>query len=103
MLVRGNIFDYRYSGSNNLLVNGAKCILNATDILKNYPQIEIKKRTTKKEKIAISDEYKEIYRVLLKESQNVNSLSRILDINISELNSKLILMEMERINSKRKW
>lgn len=102
----GDVRDFKYAGSNKLLVEGARCILNYEDVLKFYPDLEINKKKEKEKRIEIKDvprEYKDIYSKLIGKGKSIDELKRILNISISELNSKLILMEIERIHKKNKW
>lgn len=97
----GDVRDFRYEGSNKLLVEGANCILNYQDVLKFYPDLKIKiDRKEEKNLENIPNEYLEIYSLLIENEKSIDELKRILNISISELNSKLTLMEIERICEK---
>lgn len=95
-----DIDDYRFEGCNKLLVNGAKCILNYEDVLKEYDDLKLLRKKRKKDVFKynkIPREYLEIYSVLKNKRMDIDELKRCLNIPISELNSKLILMELERL------
>lgn len=87
-------------GTNELLKNGALLATNIDDILSkcNLP----KKLNTKEEfksessiKLKINKKYKYIYDVLEKQPLTTNEISKRLKMSINDLNSKLLLMEIE--------
>ena len=87
-------------GTNELLKNGALLATNIEDILSKCNLS--KKLNTKKEfesessiKLKIDKKYKYIYDVLEKQPLTTNEISKRLKISINELNSKLLLMEIE--------
>lgn len=97
-------------GTNKLLQEGAKIAIEYTDIIKELKkEDESEKQKPKKikkdvkpiqkikESIEIKEEYKPIYNLLLSNPRNINELSKILDINISKLNSILTFMQIEGI------
>ena len=45
--------------------------------------------------ITIKPEYNKIYEVIKNGTSNINQISRILDVDISTLSSKLLMMELE--------
>lgn len=97
----GSVSNLNYRGSNNLLVNGAKCILSAEDVLKEYEEFSGKEIHTNYEKaneentIEIPEEYKDIYENISNEPKTINQISIELKMPIHILSSKLTLMEME--------
>ena len=96
----GAAFNLNYKGSNNLLVNGAKCILSYKDILKEYKEFSNKINLEKdkdeiKETIKIPNEYIEIYKMVSDIPKSINQISIELKIPIQILSYKLTLMEME--------
>ena len=102
----GDMMDSRYSGSNKLLTDYAKCALSYEDIIKAYPDLEISPKKIKKnavDSINIPREYLNIYNKLADEGKSIDELKRILNISIGELNSKLTLMEIDRICKKGTW
>lgn len=99
-VVPGAVTSMNYKGSNNLLVQGAKCILNHKDILKNYKELyneeKIDAYTEKiEEEIEIPKEYLEIYKNISDVPKNINQIAKELEISISILSCKLTMMEME--------
>jgi DNA processing protein len=96
-------------GTNELLKKGAILVTNIEDIL-DYCNIEkkeiIKHTTDKKIKLKevknnsltiknVKKEYKEIYNILSEIPTNSNEIYKKTKIPINEINSKLLLMEME--------
>ena len=90
-------------GTNELLKKGAILTTCIEDILNvcNIPKIKIdinkKKLLNDKE---IKKEYQEIYCVLKHEPTNLNDICKKLKLSISDINSKLLFMEMDGIVKK---
>lgn len=97
-------------GTNKLLQEGAKIAIEYTDIIKElkkedesqkqkFKKTKNNAKTTEeiKEIKEIKEEYKPIYNLLLSNPKNINELSKVLDINISKLNSILTFMQIEGI------
>lgn len=87
-------------GTNELLKNGALLATNIDDILSkcNLPKKLNAKEEFKSEssiKLKINKKYKYIYDVLEKQPLTTNEISKRLKVSINELNSKLLLMEIE--------
>lgn len=84
-------------GTNNLIKNGAKLVTKTSDILKNYPELMMRKMKNIDKKI-IKEEYKNIYEVLL--FDNFLSVDEII-VKTGEATrnviTKLTLMEMENL------
>ena len=98
-----NIDDENYYGNNFLLANNSKCILSYKDVLKHYPSFynSINSETFQNnEKSNINKEYLEIYKNLTTLPIDINTLSKKLKLNISELQYKLTLMELEGLVEK---
>ena len=106
-------------GTNELLKNGALLATSVDDILQkcNLPKInldnlpkenkrinknlkKVKEKIVKEKPIKINKEYKDIYNILTDKPTNPNEICKALKQNISEINSKLLLMEMEGIIKK---
>lgn len=62
---------------------------------KKQKQYEEEGKNFKKKKIKVQKEYREIYELLSKTPKNINEIARTLNINISEVNMKLTMMEIE--------
>lgn len=62
---------------------------------KKQIQCEEERKNTKKKKIKVQKEYREIYELLSKTPINVDEIARTLSINIAEVNMKLTMMEIE--------
>lgn len=89
-------------GTNELLKKGAKLATNIEDILlecnipiikydEDITDVQIKENTKKK----VNKEYKKIYDILSDTPINSNEICKRLKITISEVNSKLLFMEMD--------
>lgn len=86
---------------NKLIKEGAILVTEVEDIINKYPEINFEKvkRKTKKEtkqhdNNLINDEYKEVYKILDKE-MHINDISKKLNIDINEINYKLMMLELE--------
>ena len=118
-----NISDVRYSGTNKLIQQGAKLITHPNDILCEYPyakRIEVKKPPEKREtrinrtepalkktetktneKIdTLEGQDREIVMLLTERNMQIDEISRTTNMPISELNTKLIMLEMKGIVKK---
>lgn len=81
---------------------GAKSVRNIKEEYRKLPkenkkqmQCEEERKNTKKKKIKVQKEYREIYELLSKTQINVDEIARTLSINIAEVNMKLTMMEIE--------
>lgn len=81
---------------------GTKLVNNIKEEYKDFSpkhkqQIENKKgrKEIKNKKIKIQKEYSKIYELVSESAMNVNELARALNIDISELNMKITIMEIE--------
>lgn len=109
--VPGRIEDKTGRGTNNLIRKGACILTDINEILielgeekmkiqvgeenKKQIQCEEERKNTKKKKIKVQKEYRKIYELLSKTPINVDEIARTLSINISEVNMKLTMMEIE--------
>lgn len=115
--VPGRIDDKTGRGTNNLIKKGACILTDINQILielgeekiqenektkikvreenKKQIQCEEERKNTKKKKIKVQKEYREIYELLSKTPINIDEISRTLNINIAEVNMKLTMMEIE--------
>lgn len=94
-------------GTNELLKKGAKLATNIEDILSecNIPiiqydeditEIQVKENMQKK----VNKEYKKIYDILSDTPINSNEICKKLKLAISEVNSKLLFMEMDGLTKR---
>jgi len=115
--VPGRIGDKTGRGTNNLIKKGACILTDINELLielgeekiqenektkikvreenKKQIQCEEERKNTKKKKIKVQKEYREIYELLSKTPINVDEIARTLSINIAEVNIKLTMMEIE--------
>lgn len=102
----GSVNDTKYAGNNELLTKGAICINSYKDVIKNLRKIYINlKIPTLKYKgtaknIAVPEEFKEIYYILKNSPQEINSIAKNSNLSLSEIQSKLTLMELENLIQK---
>ena len=93
--IPGNIDSIRSVGTNRLIMEGAIMVTNPMQIIKELYKgsnidININQKTEN-----IPTQYKEIYKQLIKEELTSDELSRILNLNINQINSVLTMMEIE--------
>lgn len=115
--VPGRIEDKTGRGTNNLIKKGACILTDINEILselgeekiqenekikmqvreenKKQIQCEEERKNTKKKKIKVQKEYREIYKLISKTPMNIDEIARTLSINIAEVNMKLTMMEIE--------
>ena len=89
-----NMDNENYFGNNLLLTQGAKCILSYKDVLKNYPNLQ-EKNFKPAASASITEEFKNIYSKITYAPIHINQLALKLQINLSELQYKLTLMELD--------
>lgn len=83
---------------NKLIKEGAFLVMQAEDIVMQYPEYGFKKQENNKRYIEefVEEEYKEIYDVLkYEEKTHINEISRIVKQNINEVTYKLMMLELE--------
>ena len=87
---------------NKLIQEGAMLVTKTEDIIEKYPELDLKKieiSKTEYQKLNgknIEPGFKEIYDVLsYEEPIHVNEISKKLQISISEINSKLMMLELD--------
>lgn len=82
---------------NKLIQNGAFLVTTVEDIVEKYPELKLKKIEVKKPKEKeIEPEFKEIYDILsFEKSIHINEIAKKLQQPISEINSKLMMLEID--------
>lgn len=85
--IPGNIDIKTSVGTNRLIQNGAKLVTTPRNILEELEEVVKEKR--------IEKEYQEIYNYLTDIPMNINILAKKCNISISELNQKLLIMEIK--------
>lgn len=95
-----NIGELRGWGTNLLIQEGAKIVLSPGDILEEYgikydKKEELEQIYEKKKKIKIKPEYKELYNLITESPIEINELDKKSKLDISELNQKITMMEIE--------
>ena len=95
-----NIGELRGWGTNLLIQEGAKLVLSPGDILEEYgikydKKEELEQIYEKKKKTEIKPEYKELYNLITEDPIEINELAKKSKLDISELNQKITMMEIE--------
>ena len=95
-----NIGELRGWGTNLLIQEGAKIVLSPGDILEEYgikydKKEELEQIYEKKKKIKIKPEYKKLYNLITEDPIEINELAKKSNLDISELNQKITMMEIE--------
>lgn len=88
--IPGNIDIKTSVGTNRLIQNGAKLVTTPKNILEELEEVVKEKR--------IEKEYQEIYNYLTDIPMNINILAKKCNISISELNQKLLIMEIKGLS-----
>lgn len=80
---------------NKLIQEGAFLVTNVENIIENYPELDLIKVEVQKEK-NVEPEFKEIYDILsYDEPIHINEIAKKLNLSISEINAKLMMLELE--------
>lgn len=115
--IPSSIYNSKGIGTNIMIKEGsAKAVTEVEDIIKDYPELNFKKREdfefknaiipakTKekskkkelhKEPIKVDEENLEVYNLLEAKPKDINEIARILNKPISEVTYKLMLLEIE--------
>lgn len=84
---------------NKLIKEGAFLVTEVEDITSKYPELKLKKKSTKKlkkESNSVNKEYEEIYNCLDNETViHINEISKKLNLSINEVSYKLMMLELE--------
>lgn len=86
-------------GTNRLLKRDGKLVTNANDILEYFNMKKMKQisidEIEKQVEIEIKPEYKKIYKIIQNGEIHINQISKEAKMSIAELNSQLLMMELE--------
>ena len=112
--VPGSIFEPNYEGSNRIIQQYAKLVTKAYDVIEEYPYAKkteiVEKSEASKEEVAknktvnieenekfknLSDDEKKIVSLLMNNDMLLDELSRRLNVEVSEMNVKMTLLEMK--------
>lgn len=93
----GNINNYQSKGTNKLIKEGAKILLDINDIIEElkykYPLESIKEKVELKE--ALSSEEMRVYEIIKQEPIHVDLITYRSGMNISDLNTILTVLELK--------
>lgn len=110
-----NITDTNFLGTNKIIQQGAKLINGATDIINEYPYAEkvapktvknsntnppIQKTVDESKYSKLNEFEKQIIDILKKSDMQIDELSREMKRNVSEINTKLIMLEVKGLVKK---
>jgi len=93
--VPGNVYSSVSIGTNNLIKSGAIPTTNAEDIIKTLDLNQITNYIENKKIIPDSPEEEKILKYINHEPIHINDIARVLNINITIINSTLAIMEMK--------
>ncbi len=86
-------------GTNRLLKRDGILVTNVNDILEYYNKSKVKQISIEeienKKQIQVKPEYEKVYKIIKEGPIHINKISKESGINISELNSLLLMMELE--------
>lgn len=107
--VPADIFNADSAGANKLIKQGAKPVTTADDIINEYPYLEIvplsEKKTEEKQRdklkaldlSALNDLQTKIVKELNNEPLHIDEISRITGVASFEINSELVMLELQGI------
>lgn len=102
--VPGSMFDLGHRGTNMLIQHGAKLVMDADDILCEYPYLKpAERKPAKPEKIGTQENTPmdpsglegRIIALLKDGERDIDSVIRELEIDAAEMNSTLIMLEIQ--------
>ena len=83
-------------GSNNLIVNGEKCVRNAKDVLKFYSLMNNEEKTLeKKNSLNISPELLKVYKLLSKRGKSIDEICSKINMPASKVMASLTLLTIQ--------
>ena len=95
-----NITDTNFLGTNKIIQQGAKLINGAADIPKKVKSEPIQKTVDDSKYSKLNEFEKQIIDILKKSDMQIDELSRELKRNVSEINTKLIMLEVKGLVKK---
>ena len=96
--IPGNLDNSKSQGTNNLIKKGAKLVTSAQDIAECYDFLYKRKKIILDKTLDlddVNDEYKPIYKHITNIPIDINDISRLSGINISEIMSKVTMLEID--------
>ena len=103
---------------NRLIKEGAFLVTEVEDVIKQYPELKLKKielnkkcNIKSKKEVVVNEECRDVYECLDNEKIiHINEISKRLNLSISEVSYKLMMLELDDIvvslpgnNYKKKW
>ncbi len=106
-VIPAGIFEYGFEGSNNLIRQGAKIVTCAEDVIREYPYIDldaikpVKKQPLKSiDMDMLSNDEREIVLLIDGNKMHIDDIVRIIGKTSSEINSLLVMLEINGIVKK---
>lgn len=97
--IPGSLDNSKSLGTNRLIQKGAKLVTCVEDIVECYgylnKKIDLSEIETEEYIEEISEEYKDIYKLIAEKPRRVNEIAKILNIPVSEVMSKTTMLELE--------
>lgn len=93
--VPGSIFSANSRGTNNLIKMGAKLVSSAQDILDELRLEKIKEKIAVRQILPDTKEEAKILEILSREPTHIDFITKQSNLNVSLINSTLIMMEMK--------
>lgn len=94
-VIPGGINDINFEGSNQLLVDGAKCARNANDVLRNY-DLKIKENTPRGSPNKIPENLVSIYNLITKKGTSFQEICAKSTESTKDIFTKLTMLEVSR-------
>ena len=98
--IPSSIENKKGEGTNRLLKRDGILVTEINDILEYYNMKTIKQVTldeVEKIEIEIKPEYQKIYNILKGGTKNINEICKVTKINVSEISSMLLMLELEGV------
>ena len=105
-VIPSDIYDGGFAGSNRLINQGAKLIMNADDIVEDYPYSELKEKAGELpdrtvELDALMPEEAKLVKLLMNEDLHIDEMIRRTGLTSSEANVALMMLEINGVIKKR--
>ncbi len=92
--IPSNIDSKNGVGTNKLILNGVNMVIDSSKILNELLE---EQHTNNKEKKQVKEEYKSVYNALSNNPVHVNQIAKSANMNISEVNTILTMLELEEL------
>lgn len=95
--IPSSLENIKGKGTNELIKQGAKLVINIEDILNYFRNMKFSKIETKSKEVYfdISDDLLQVYKVIKDVPQNINEISRKTGLAVSEVTYKTMMLQLE--------